>query len=57
MEEDLTAWNKNGNVAFFAQNHVHGGIFLAVAKANFIQIIDFGFVGAKDIEKILSHVF
>ena len=42
---------------FFCSEPRSWGYFLAVAEANFIQIIDFGFVGAKDIEKILSHVF
>ena len=32
------------------------GYFLAETKANCIQIIDFGYVGAKDIKKILSNV-
>ena len=56
MEEDLTAWNKNGNVAFFLLRTTFMGYFLAETKANCIQIIDFGYVGAKDIEKILSNV-
>ena len=45
MEEDLTSWNKNGDVSFLPRT-TFMGYFLAETKANCIQIIDFGYVGS-----------